>query len=190
MNTAELRARLNGLETDAERTGAAVIAAETAHTFALRRAVETGDHAPADKTQAALDAARRAHARATALTDEARDLLTRAVRRERDAVREAARAEIEAELADMAETARGLDTAFAALTGQIVRLRDRETELHRKARDRFRAPWQSPLTLSAARLLSSYLTARANGLSPELKPFIAETIESATANIRSAYNVD
>lgn len=183
-----LRAALNDLESQTQIAGAALIRAESDHRTALVKSVNSGVYTLSIPTEAAITTARATYDRLNASREVARDLLTQAVRREKAEVQATARAEIESELADLAEVAHTLDTQFAALVGQLVRLQERETSLHRKTRDHFRSPWTAPQALTAARSLSTILSTLANGGTPKARPVIADTVASAAHAIKAAFD--
>jgi hypothetical protein len=187
MNSTELRAVLADLETASEHAGAQLIQAEADHRTGLRRSVQTGDYTVAAASEAALAAARVAFDRAKTSTEVARDLLTEATKREKTEAQDAARAKILSQLDGMAALAREGDEAFATLVGVLRRLQATETDLHTQTRNAFSSPpWRAPQTFAACRPLASFLSTVANGVVPDIRPFVADAIADARQNIEAA----
>lgn len=187
MHSTELRQRIHELETAAERSAAAVRNAQDACAAALKAAVLNNDHDAAERAESVLKAARITHSRTLALVEEARTCLAAALRAEKAQAQAQARAEIDAELAAMAEDASDIDGAFAALVSRVVQLRARELALRSKVRQSHREAHGGPEYFSALRSTASYLSAVASGiLEPAAPASIARAVASGSRAIKVA----
>jgi hypothetical protein len=189
LTSESIRATLRDLESTAESAGAKLLQCEADHRSALRASIEAADCTLAVTTEAALEDARREHARATTSVEVARQLLAERVKAEKDEHRAAVRAKVEAELDAMAELAKSADEDFARLVGKIRSLRAMELALHSETRQSLgQAPWLAPQSFNAFRALATFASAMAHGVDASMKPLVSEAVEGARKNITSAYH--
>lgn len=189
MNSLEIQTRLAELETTAERASTTAADAATAHEAAVKHAILAGDSAATTKTATALASAQREAATAAEMVERARVLLAEAEASERAEAQAAAKAEIEAGLSKLVLLGRDADAALATYLGLLRRLHGVETEMHRIARQHFRAPWMAPQTLTSGRSAAIWLQGLANGNPPDLKAWTQDIAHAASQNIRGAYDV-
>ncbi len=142
---------------------------------------------PCLSTEDAVSAARADFQRANRSVEVARQLLIEAQKREKDAARATAKGHIDAELAELAKTAKELDKQVVAVVAGLLALQDREAALHRTTTNAFTAPWQAPRTLTAARSLATIFGNVANsGLAPKKSAPIVDAVDSGIHSIRQA----
>lgn len=183
----ELQNTLRDMEAQLNASGDTLVLAEDAYRAALRRAVNASDPSLANAAEDAVNQARVAYDRLKAATETARELVTEAKQRERDEIRAAVKAEIEAELAEINEIARELDTQFAAFVGQLVRLNEREIALQKKCSQTFGPAWGGLSILRASRPLASYLNNLAGtGIPSNPTPVMEMASKSAAHSIMEA----
>lgn len=187
LTSAAARSLTSEAEARASESGAALIAAEHAHRISVRRALLSGDHAPADSTASAVAEARTAHERATSALAVARDILGEAINAERSARLATLRDATEARIATIEAAGREADEALAVLLGKVATLRRIEDEARAAIRDV--RPGREPVVNACRDVLAdiaAHFRALASGLTPVLEPFASIRAVKATNRLRDA----
>lgn len=185
-----LRGRIAHLESALASASAAVVSAEATHRDALRRAIVTDSYDRANRAAEKLQAARSDYTATQAALTEARDMLAEAVAAERAAKEVALRAEIDAELADLAQLADAADADFASLLGRARQLQAREIAIHRRLNSELQIrPTAAPSIGSRIlRTAGIALGTEANGVAVDVRPIAAEALQASARNIERAFS--
>jgi alpha-L-fucosidase len=180
--------RIEELEDTLTSTGDALINAEKAHRAALRRAVETGEFAPTQRTQAARDVALTDHSAITSALAIARDMLREALAAEATAEKVSKAAAIEALLVEVAQHAADADRHFAAFAEALSAARRLELDAQRATvHAGFRAPWGGPEMGAACHATAQHLRALVTAISePGIEAWSAKAASSATRRIQAS----